>query len=179
MLHRCLTFHATELIAECRNKIGTRFAPFKIPLALNHGITFFLQQLMEALFLERTEPVNVDPQPTPVPTEIDRAAVLYSAHLLRLGYGIDQIVHDYGDVCHCVTDLAGEYETRISIRQLRTLDQCLDNAIADAISSFWSARRVFKNHAETLQQRLDLSSIEHKPLVNLGFPYIPRYARTT
>lgn len=171
MLHEFLTAHRTELITRCRNKVAKRFAPSEIPIALDHGVPLFLQQLVETLRLEQREPHvdTVGAQPTPVPTEIGRAATVHGADLLRLGYTIDQVVHDYGDVCQSVTQLAGEQKEDISTDEFRTLNRCLDDAIADAVTSFGCARQVLINdQAETLQQRLGFYSVEHKRLVDIA-----------
>lgn len=49
---------------------------------------------------------------------------------------IDQVVHDYGDFCQAIIDLAVERDPPISIDEFRTLNRCLDNAIADAVTEF-------------------------------------------
>jgi hypothetical protein len=36
-------------------------------------------------------------------SEFGRTAALDGAELLRLGYSIDQVVHEYGDICQSVT----------------------------------------------------------------------------
>ena len=171
MLHEFVTSNRTELIMRCRNKAAKRFAPAEIPLALEHGVPLFLQQLVETLRLEQRLPyvVNVDTQPTPAPTEIGRGAAMHGADLQRQGYTIDQVVHDYGDVCQSVTQLAGEQKEPISTEEFCTLNRCLDNAIADAVTSFGTARQVLMNdQAETLHQRLTFYSEEHRRLIDIG-----------
>jgi hypothetical protein len=171
MLHEFLTSNRTELVVRCKNKAARRFAPSEIPLALDHGVPLFLQQLVETLRLEQREPTGatVEPGPSPAPTEIGRAATVHGAEMLRLGYTIDQVVHDYGDVCQAVTELAGEEDERISTGEFHTLNRCLDNAIADAVTSFGRARQVLINdQAETLQQRLSFYSVEHRRLVDIA-----------
>ena len=56
MLHEFLTSNRTELITRCRNKVAKRLSPSEIPLALDHGVPLFLQQLVETLRLEQREP---------------------------------------------------------------------------------------------------------------------------
>ena len=56
MLHKFLTSNRTELIARCRIKVGKRFGPSEMPLALDHGVPLFLQQLVETLRLEQRVP---------------------------------------------------------------------------------------------------------------------------
>jgi hypothetical protein len=45
-------------------------------------------------------------------------------------------VHDYGDVCQSITDLAVELGAPIATDDFRTLNRCLDNAIAGAVTEF-------------------------------------------
>jgi hypothetical protein len=171
MLHEFLTSNRTELVSRCRNKVARRLSSTEIPLALDHGVPLFLQQLVETLRHEQRESPGptVEPGPSPAATEIGRAATVHGAELLRLGYTVDQVVHDYGDVCQAVTELAGEHNARISTDEFRTLNRCLDNAIADAVTSFGHARQVLiDDQAETLQQRLHYYSLEHRRLVDIA-----------
>jgi hypothetical protein len=171
MLYEFLTSNRTELIARCRSKVAKRLALSEIPLARDHGIPLFLQQLVETLHMEQGEPPGdtVEPKALPDPMAISRAASVHGAELLRLGYTVDQVVHDYGDVCQAVTELADEEDECISIGEFRTLNRCLDNAIADAVTSFGHARQVLiDDQAETLQQRLSFYSIKHRRLIDIA-----------
>ena len=121
--------------------------------------------------MEQGEPLGdtVEPKALPDPMAISRAASVHGAELLRLGYTVDQVVHDYGDVCQAVTELADEEDEGISIGEFRTLNRCLDNAIADAVTSFGHARQVLiDDQAETLQQRLSFYSIKHRRLIDIA-----------
>jgi hypothetical protein len=171
VLHEFLTSNRTELVTRCRNKVGRRLSPTEIPLALDHGVPLFLQQLVETLRLEQTEPPSAayESKPSPAATDIGRAATVHGAELLRLGYSVDQVVHVYGDACQAITELAGELDERISIGEFRTLNRCLDNAIADAVTSFGRARQVLlDDQAETLEQRLHYFSLDHRRLVDIA-----------
>jgi len=171
MLHEFVTSNRTELIARCRNKVAKRLSPSEIPLALDHGVPLFLQQLVETLRLEQKDPhpAAFEVERSPAATEIGRAATVHGAEMLRLGYTIDQVVHDYGDVCQAVTELAVEHNERIAAGEFRTLNRCLDNAIADAVTSFGSAHEVLlEDQAETLHQRLHYYAIEHRRLVDIA-----------
>jgi len=76
-------------------------------------------------------------EPAPSASPLGRAAALHGAELLRLGFSIDQVVHGYGDVCQSVMDLAIEEKTHITSDEFRTLNRCLDSAIADAVYVLW------------------------------------------
>lgn len=94
---------------------------------------------------------------------------LHGAELLRRGFSVDQVVHDYGDVCQCVTTLAGEKKLAISTDEFRTLNRCLDNAIADAVASFGAGRQTsIDRQAATWKQRLDDFSAEHRRLIDIA-----------
>lgn len=59
----------------------------------------FLDQLQSALRLgETTSP------------EISKSAIKHGHDLLRQGFTVSQVVHDYGDVCQAITELAGGTE---------------------------------------------------------------------
>ena len=69
------------------------------------------------------------------------SATAHGEQLLQLGYSVNQVVHDYGDLCQAITDLAVELDAPFSVDQFRTLNHCLDNAIADAVTEFVDYRR--------------------------------------
>jgi hypothetical protein len=170
MLHEFLTSNRQLLISRCREKVAKRSERTETPATIDHGVPLFLQQLVQTLRDEQNTDIRtVDSEPTPAPTEIGRAAALHGAELLRQGFSVDQVVHDYGDVCQSVTALAVEQEVLISTDEFRTLNRCLDNAIADAVASFGSARQTsIDRQAETLQQRLVVFAAEHRRLIDIA-----------
>jgi hypothetical protein len=170
MLHEFLSSNRQLLISRCRDKVAKRFEPTETAGTVDHGVPLFLQQLVETLREEQTTHIrSLDSEPTPAHTEIGRAAALHGAELLRRGFSVDQVVHDYGDVCQCVTALAVEQNVPISTDEFRTLNRCLDNAIADAVASFGSARQTsIDRQAETLQQRLVVFAGEHQRLIEIA-----------
>jgi len=172
MLHEFLTSNRQLLISRCRDKVAKRFEPTESPGTIDHGVPLFLQQLVETLRHEQSTDVregDSPPVPVPAPTEIGRAAALHGAELLRQGFSVDQVVHGYGDVCQSVTALAVEEDAAITTDEFRTLNRCLDNAIADAVASFGSAHQTsLDRQAETLQQRLVVFAAEHRRLINIA-----------
>ena len=170
MLHEFLASNRQALISRCQAQVARRFEPSGTPAAINHGVPLFLQQLVETLRDEQNTHVrSADAERTPAHTAIGRSAALHGAELLRQGFTVDQVVHDYGDVCQCVTALAVEQEVHISTDEFRTLNRCLDNAIADAVASFGSARQTsIDRQAETLQQRLVIFAAEHRRLIDIA-----------
>ncbi|HWD16993.1 MAG TPA: HAMP domain-containing sensor histidine kinase [Casimicrobiaceae bacterium] len=144
MLHEFLAAHRVELIERCRSKVARRPAPKASQDELEHGIPLFLDQLIKTLRVEQTaEPLRSRKVSgpsggggTPVMSEIGETAALHGRELLQRGFTVEQVVHDYGDLCQAVTDLAVEADAPIGIDEFRTLNRCLDNAIAMAVTEF-------------------------------------------
>jgi hypothetical protein len=87
--------------------------------------------------------MSLKPGVSPPPNhEISKSAALHGRHLLELGFSIEQVVHNYGDVCQAVTELAEERGATLSISEFHTLNRCLDNAIAGAVSSWSEGREI-------------------------------------
>ena len=138
MLHEFLTLNRTELIKRCRAKVAKRSS--HIPAAADQGVPLFLSQLVDTLRSEQSRGTShtANPEPTPAPTDIGRGAALHGAEMLSQGYSVDQVVHDYGDVCQAVTEMAVEQKKPVTTDEFRTLNRCLDNAIADAVTAYAS-----------------------------------------
>ena len=125
MLHEFIAVYRDEIIRRCRAKVATRSVPPPTDAEMNHGVPVFLDQLMEALRLGLTSS-----------PEIGRSAVKHGHDLLLQGFTVSQVVHDYGDVCQSITELAVEKNAPISTDDFRTLNRCLDDAIAGAVTEF-------------------------------------------
>jgi hypothetical protein len=102
-----------------------------------HGVHIFLDQLREALVAEarRDQRQRAEPDP-PTNPNIAETAALHGHDLLGLGFSVDEVVHDYGDVCQAVTELAVELDAPVSAADFHTLNRCLDNAIAAAVTAW-------------------------------------------
>lgn len=170
MLHQFLTSNCDEVIARCRAKTASRFVPSAIPAAVDHGVPLFLQQLVDILYAEKLTAVReVAGQETAASTAISRAAALHGTELLRLGFNVDQVIRGYGDICQSVTELAVEQNAQIPADEFRTLNRCLDDAIADAVTSFGQSHQLLLDgHAKTLHERLKIFSAEQKRLVDIA-----------
>lgn len=143
MLHEFLTINRAELIDRCRLKVAQRPAPAATEAELEHGVPLFLDQLIKTLRVEQTsEPLRSRKVSGPsggggaVFSEIGASATLHGRELLQRGFTVDQVVHGYGDLCQAITDLAFQDSAPIQVDEFRTLNRCLDNAIADAVTEF-------------------------------------------
>jgi len=170
MLYEFLAENRQLLVDRCKAKVARRFEPVEPASLVNNGVPLFLEQVIETLRGEQTTSERSgESEPTPAPTAIGRAAALHGAELLRLGFSVDQVVHDYGDVCQAVTALAVERSTEISTDEFRTLNRCLDNAIADAVTAFGDARqKTLDGKTETKRQLFVDYLADHRRLVAIA-----------
>ena len=170
MLHEFLTENRAELLERCRQRAEERVEAADNPSGRGLGVPLFMTQLAERLESDRTRSGNeAGAQPSPAPPAMSLAAAQHGAELLRQGYEIDEVVRDYGDVCQAITGLATERQTSITPDEFRTLNLCLDDAIADAVVAFGAAGKAdVDRESESLQRRLDGFADEHQRLVNIA-----------
>ncbi len=90
---------------------------------------------MDALRHEEVNP-ELWAKEKPASAESTRTANADGDELFEQGYTVGQVVHGYGDVCQVITQLAIEMNATVTLREFRTFNRLLDNAIADAVSSF-------------------------------------------
>ena len=142
MLHDFLTQNRAELIELCKAKVGLRRVFVARDAQLESGIPAFLDQVISTLRIEQT----VNPMSSrqvsgpsgggPVPSEVAFTASLHGRELLTHGYTVEQVVHDYGDLCQAITEMAFAHSVPFTIDEFRTLNRCLDNGIAAAVKEF-------------------------------------------
>jgi signal transduction histidine kinase len=157
MLYEFIAKHRDEIIGRCRAKVATRSIPPPTDAEIDHGVPVFLNQLIEALRLhETTSP------------EISRSAIQHGRDLLRQGFTVSQVVHDYGDVCQAVTELAVELSAPIGTDDFRTLNRCLDDAIAGAVTEYGRGRNQSGIDGEAARgtERLGFFAHELRNLMN-------------
>jgi signal transduction histidine kinase len=162
MLHEFLTTNRSDLIERCRLKVARRLAPKVTDAELAHGIPAFLDQLIKTLEVEQSsEPmlsrkVSGPAGGGPGVSEIGVTATLHGRELSLQGFTVEQVVHDYGDLCQAITDLAFEGGAPIEIDEFRTLNRCLDNGIADAVTEYAFQRNALLENVEikALNERL-------------------------
>jgi len=174
VLHEFLSANRTELIQRCRLKAAKRAAPRGMVSTLDFGIPQFLDQLIETLLVEQTpEPlrglrISGPSGGGPADSEIAATAALHGRELSDHGYTVDQVVHDYGDLCQAITELAAEREVPIEIDEFRTLNRCLDNGIADAVKEYVFQRdSLLENrNAKALNEQLGFLAHELRNLLH-------------
>src|SRR5687767_12748708 len=100
-------------------------------------------------------------------SEMRTTAARHGHELLQHGFTVDQVVHDYGDLCQAITDLAFEKDAPFEVDEFRTLNRCLDNAIADSVTEFTYQRDLLLEDAgvHALNDRLGFLAHELRSLI--------------
>jgi signal transduction histidine kinase len=168
MLHKFLTAKRAELIERCRVKVSKRSGPKEIETERAYGIPHFLDQLIETLQAgpEQSRRISgaADSGSSSALSEIGISSARHGRELRRQGYTVEQVIRDYGDLCQAITDAAFETGARIEVDEFRTLNRCLDNAIADSVTE-WAYQSNLA-HADKKLERVDCFIYELRKLIH-------------
>jgi signal transduction histidine kinase len=157
MLDAFIVSNRDAIISRAQTQVAAQGAP--TPWATNqpNGIAAFLDQLCEALRLERSKVlVNHD--------QIRETASRHGRELLRMGLTIGEVVHVYGEVCQGITALVVENHAAIAADEFRTLNLCLDDAIAQAVTVY--ARERERAITDLGTERLGILAHEMRNAIN-------------
>jgi hypothetical protein len=139
MLDEFVTVNREEIIRRCRARVATRSDPTLTSAEIDHGVPMFLDQLLDEL----RHGISPD-------LDIARTATQHGHDLFVQGFTVSQVVHDYGDVCQTVTELAVERHAEINAGDFRTLNRCLDDAIAGAVTEYGRERAPSSERDDTI-----------------------------
>lgn len=168
MLDEFIIANRDAIIAHARPRIEARLAPAPTAMEFSHGIPMFLDQLVEALRETRSAEAIGHP-------DIVTSGGLHGTSLLDMGLTIGQVVHDYGDVCQTITQLAIDAQVAIPSEDFRILNLCLDDAIAGAVTAYARIRE--RSITDSGAERLGVLAHEMRNLLNtavLSFDSIQR-----
>jgi signal transduction histidine kinase len=163
MLSDFILANRVALIARTRAKVAKRSAPQPTEQELDAGVPLFLDQLAEML----------EDRPSVNPGGRDRSAARHGAALAGCGCTVAQIVFDYGDICQAITEMAHETDAPITTEEFQTLNRCLDNAIAEAVTEYTRLRDQAAAAGETersgvfaheLRNKLSAASLAYQSL---------------
>ncbi|HUF23400.1 MAG TPA: HAMP domain-containing sensor histidine kinase, partial [Vicinamibacterales bacterium] len=157
MLYEFVTTYRDAIIDRARQKLTARPWPSASPEELENGVPLFLTQLSEKLRSESTGEAHS-------PGAIGAGATAHGRDLLALGFTVSQVVHDYGDICQAITELAIEQNAPITTDEFKTLNGCLDTAIAEAVTEH--ARITAESRSNEESERSGLVAHETRDLLD-------------
>jgi signal transduction histidine kinase len=157
MLREFIALNRDDIIRRCREKVTARSTSPEAAV-ISQGVPMFLDQLVDALG-----------QGPVASIEISSSAIQHGHDLLRQGFTVSQVVHSYGDVCQSITELAVQTNAPMTIDEFRTLNRCLDDAIAGAVTEYGRARNQSSVDGENARaERLGFFAHELGNLINTG-----------
>ena len=157
MLYEFIFMNREDIISRTRERVRSRSWPSVSSREIEYGVPLFLTQLAETLRLEATA--------TPFASDaIGSTAARHGAELLATGFDVTQVVHDYGDICQAITEIALEQKAPISVEEFHTLNRCLDTAIAEAVTEH--TRLTAQKWSEEEVERLGNTAHELRNLLN-------------
>ncbi len=169
MMHHFLITHRAELERRCREKVASRPDRSANTQQLELGVPMFLDQLIRTLEAEDRGAAYEaralsglacgDPSRH---SELGVSAALHGADLLTMGYSITEVVHDYGDLCQAVSDLSIDLDQIFTVHEFRTLNRCLDNGIAGAVTAFSEDRDLVIADGQALEANERLGFLAHE-----------------
>jgi signal transduction histidine kinase len=170
MLFEFIAMNREDIVNRTRKKVRGRAWPSMSGQEIEHGVPLFLTQLAETLRLETTAaPFSND--------AVGTTATRHGAELLAGGYSVAQVVHDYGDICQAITEIAIEQHAPITVEEFHTLNRCLDTAIAEAVTEHTRLAALQRSGEEV--ERLGEVAHELRNLINgalLAFHAVKRGA---
>ena len=155
MLLEFIAESRAELVRRTQAKVRDRAAPRATADEIETGVPLFLDQFSKLLTGTKNETASA---------EIGTSATQRGNELLQRGFTIAQVVHDYGDICQAVTELAGDRKAQFDADDFHTLNLCLDNAIAEAVTEY--SRQREKNLAGDEVERLGFLAHELRNLLS-------------
>ena len=165
LLHQFLTLHHDEIVAGARARLLARTVPRATEAELRDGVPLFLRQLEAILRREQDTPDRpVGTAVVGAPSEMGESASRRGGELRNAGFSIAQVVQGYGDICQAITQLSDELSSPITADEFRTLNRCLDEVIAEAVTEF--ARQRDRSVASENTERLGVFAHELRNLLN-------------
>jgi signal transduction histidine kinase len=152
-LREFLSAHRASILEHTRSRVAAKLASSAPAEELDCGPPRFLDQLIDILG-----------SPSGSSDAIAASATLHGGHLLRRGFTVAQVVHDYGGLCQAITELAAQAKAPITVEEFHTLNRCLDDAVAQAVTEFTEQRE----QAIAADARQNLGELAHELRNSLG-----------
>ncbi len=166
-LHEFLVKNKDEILELTESKTlelaGTRASSAQ----LKRGLPIFFKQLLGILLLDRrttaatreaNEPALALAKDVQEEAALAESAGQHGVEMLRLGYTLSHVVHAYGAMCQSITELAQMKGFLIDAAGFHALNQCLDVAIAGAVTEF----EKFRDSIEQNRENQHIGALTHE-----------------
>lgn len=130
MLREFISQHRSELLALCASKAAGRYDA-EVSDGAEFGTPVFVDCLVACLEGDDSHHIS-----------LDTIAARHGAEMLDRGLPVDWLIHEYGDICQAVTELAALERLDIPAQEFGALNACLDNAIAASVVQYEHQREL-------------------------------------
>ncbi len=163
-LEEFLVSHRADLISRCETRRAQRRQGLAPATELEHGIPAFIDELVSLLARQSLASAWLIPDAVPAvePPALTRAAARHGRELLLHGFAVDEVVHQYGDFCQAVTELALESGHMMRVQEFHTLNRYLDAAAAAAVAEYCSGHDALIAEQGMLNLNVRLGSLAHE-----------------
>jgi len=144
MLHTFISENRDAILDIASAKVAARDAPRATATELGDGISQFLDELIEMLKFPPTQGPSSHPR-------MERDSTHHGKVLLKSGFTVAQVIHDYGAVCQSITSLAFSRDAPIGADEFQVLNSCLDDALAGAVTAYVGIREQTLHDESTLR----------------------------
>lgn len=160
MLADFISSNRDSLVALCAARAERRSAGMNSALARKFGTAQFLEPLILALAASgsvaaRTRRGGAAEKSDEL-AAVDAIAARHGMEMLSDGVPVDWVIHEYGDLCQAITQLAQRRKARIPTQEFEALNWCLDKAIAAAVSEYAHQRELLavRENSEAMHECL-------------------------
>ncbi len=157
MLGDFMASHRDELLTRARLCVAERNALLPAELASTLGLPVFFDQIRVALGRAASSKA-IDH------TDLKRSAAVHGHALFTEGFTVADVVHDYGDLCRVIMRFAAEQNAMISAAELQTLNLCLEDAVAGAVTEHGRQRE--RTLAQEVTERAGMLAHEMRNYLN-------------
>jgi signal transduction histidine kinase len=127
------------------------------------GLSILLTQIIRALLAQGLRPPvastaeNDADEHRFYPEDIAEFAAQRGRAMFEAGFTIDEVVRGYGDLCQAIAEISRERDAPFDVNEFKTMNECLDLAIADAVAEFSVARESFVASTITSDLRVQMA----------------------
>jgi signal transduction histidine kinase len=157
MLRDFIATNREEILARARLRVAERKEPPMSGEEMTHGLPLFLDQLHMALHRASRHEGSDH-------SDLKVSAAQHGDHLFQQGLTVGQVINGYGDLCQVITGIAMDQRAPIDADEFQTLNLCLDDATANAVTAF--ARRRESAISSEGTERLGVLAHEMRNLLN-------------
>lgn len=152
MLFELLNANRVAILQRVKERAAvSRAASPEAHAELGAGVAAFVSQLSDLLFMRHADPTMSSFERR---AEMAKAAAEHGAVLLRHGFTLAQVVHDYMEIGRTLIDIATERHVALSHEDFLTINLSVDAAVAGAVTEHAALAAALEHELTTVRAAL-------------------------